>query len=160
MRKYLHITEYSSLIPHKVPDCKKNEHSFKYGESIIRSFIDSERKIIKESFDSIYNDSIITEKSIPIDKIIIFDNIDIKDDEQEIQYVFECPVCLYNIITTDKHIDFCPYCENDKFPPQLIALINKDQTEELTVDNADSTTFIQVKDNNIVFRDESKEKQF
>lgn len=159
MRKYLHITEYSSLIPYKIPKCKCEEHRFKYGESVIKSFIDNNKTIIKESFDTIYNDSVILEKSIPIDKIIIFDDLDVEDEEQTMQYVFECPVCLYNIVTTKQNIDFCPYCENDKFPPELIALINKEQMEELAVENADYTTLIQVKDNNIVFKDEPKIKE-
>lgn len=151
--KFLHITEYSSLIPYKIPECKCNEHSLRHDNSIIRSYIDNSKTIIKESFDTIYNDTIIMEKTIPIKDMIIYDNINIADDEQQIAYVFECPICLYKTITTDKNIDFCPHCENDKFTPQVVALINTSQMKELAFDNYEDTTYIKVVDDNIVFED-------
>lgn len=158
MRKYLYITEYSNLLPHKVPVKESNEYDLKQKDSIIRSSI-KDYDINSVSDNSTY--SILDEKIIPLDKVFIYDDMDVelpKDSEQQIAYVFECPICLDITITTNKDYNFCEHCENTKFLPKLIALINLEQMENIAIEDKDISEFILVKDNKVVFEDR-KNKQ-
>lgn len=158
MRKYLYITEYSNLLPHKVPVKESNEYDLKQKDSIIRSSI-KDYDINSVSDNSTYN--ILDEKIIPLDKVFIYDDMDVelpKDSEQQIAYVFECPICLDITITTNKDYNFCENCENTKFLPKLIALINLEQMENIAIEDKDISEFILVKDNKVVFEDR-KNKQ-
>lgn len=154
MRKFLHITEYFN-IPNKLPIKRNNEHSFKLDDKIFYTSVVTgddyaTKEQIKESYknDTIYNDSIVDTTILPLDRVIIFDDLDI-DPAQKIVYVFECPICLYTVITSNKDFDFCPQCENTEFPFILKALINTEQMEELAIDNSDITTLVIVKDGTI-----------
>lgn len=156
MTKYLHITEYSSLVPYKIPQKKPNEHDLVLDTSIIRSSFDDNKCPIRESLDTVFDESKLVEKTIPLDDVIIYDNIDMANEDQKLAYVFECPICLEKTITTDPTFGFCPRCENNTFPPEVIALINVSQMEELAVDNPFLSTLIQVKGNKIIFKEEPK----
>lgn len=166
MKKYLHIIEYSKL-NNKIPKKESFENEFTIGNSLYRTSIVSSDKSTKEeikeslnndSFYNIYNENKLSEDIINIDDVIIYDDIDIKDKNQKLAYVFECPVCLYKTITTDKDLDFCPQCENVTFPFNLIALINTEQMEDIAIDNKDISKLIIVKDNKIVFEDKPEDK--
>lgn len=147
MTKYLHITEYSSR---KIPNKKDYEYDLTTLEdNIIRSYVDNHREKIKENFDNFYNDSIIEEKTFPLNKVIIYDNYDLINEDQKVAYVFECPVCLEKTITTDPTYNYCAHCENDKFAPVVVGLINVEQMEEIAIEDADISTYILVKDGKI-----------
>lgn len=161
MSKYLHITEYSSLIPYKIPNKKENEHEFEFDGSVFRSFIDSHKEPIKESYGYyLPNEAELEEKTIPLDDIVIYDVLDLNNEDQKVAYIYECPVCLEKTITTTPILEFCPHCENAKFSPQVIGLINIAQMEEIAIDNADTCYYVQVKDNEVIVKEEpEKEKE-
>lgn len=159
MPKYLHITEYSSSIPYKIPKKKSNEHDLEFNGNIIRTSVDTNKERIKENFDYLFDESKILEDTIPLKDIIIYDNKDIENEDQKLAYVYECPICLEKTITTDSKFNYCPHCENDKFLPQVIGLIHPDQMDEIAIDNSDISYYIQVEDGNIVIRKEPKEKE-
>lgn len=131
MPKFLHIVEYSTLIKYKIPERKRNEYQIKIGESILRSYIDDNEHIICD--DSIYNDSKLCEKTIPLDKIIIYDDFDvIEDKDQKLLYVFECPICFNTIISFNSDLELCEICNNSLFKPKLVALLNNEQYEDIS----------------------------
>lgn len=147
MTKYLHIIEYSSR---KIPNKKDYEYDLITAEgNIIRSSVDKYKEKIKENFDNVYNDSIIEEKTFPLNKVVIYDNYDLVNEDQKVAYVFECPVCLEKTITTDPTYSYCAHCENDKFAPVVVGLINVEQMEEIAIEEADISTYIFVKDGKI-----------
>lgn len=160
---YLHITEYSKYAPkHKIPERKKNEYDLIINDSIIRTSIDNCSYKIKESFDNIYQDSIVSEQSIPLKNIFIYDKLDVIDADssnQKLAYVFECPICLDIVITTDKNYSFCEKCENTKFPPKVIALINLEQMEDYAVEHKDCN-YVQVKDDKVVYECRKEEEKY
>lgn len=158
MNKYLHIIEYSNQ-GLKIPERKENEHEFIYNNSIFRASIkiSESKEKIKESFDPYYNNVKLDEKIIKLDNIIIYDNLDLKP-EQELAYVYECPVCLNKTITSDKNLDYCPQCEQTKFPFDLVAIINTEQMEDIAVDNADVSTLIINKDGKVIYKSLPKEE--
>ena len=137
MNKYLHITEYSKF--GKIPQKQNNEYDLFYGNSIIRSGIvkNKTKEQIKESIDPYYNMSKLEENIIDLNDVIIYSyNDDIPTKiEQKLSYVYECPVCLNVIITPDSDFDVCPFCENMQFPFNLIAIINNEQTKDLSQDD-------------------------
>ena len=155
MKKYLHIIEYSKL--GKIPKKESFEHEFKYLNSIFRVSVKKaeNKEMVKESFNPYYNSSKLDEKIFELKDTIIFDDIDILD-EQELAYIYECPICLYKIITSSNNIDFCPQCENTQFPFNLIALLNTEQMEELAIDNKDVTSLVILKDGKIQIFDRPK----
>lgn len=163
IKKYLHITEYSSLIPYKIPNRKVNEYDLEYNGNIIRTSVDTNKEQIKESLDTIFDESKIYEKTIPLDDIVIYDNLDIINEDQKVAYIFECPVCLEKTITTDATFNYCPHCENTKFQPLVIGLMNLSQMEEIAVEDADSSSYIQVEGDKIVVKllpeDSDKQKE-
>lgn len=158
MMKYLRIIEYSPLTD-KLPIKEDNEFEFKYHNNIIRTKFFNEKDLIKEkvreSINPLYNDTIISTETICLDNSIIYDNIDL-DDEQEIAYVFECPICMYTSISSDKDLDFCPQCENTSFPLKLIALVNTEQMQNIAIDDKE-TTLIIVKDGKVKILDKKEE---
>lgn len=162
-KKYLHITEYSSLIPHKIPNRKSNEHDLECDGNIIRTSVDTNKEQIKENFDNVFNESKIYEKTIPLDDIVIYDNLDLVEENQKIAYIFECPVCLEKTITTDATFNYCPHCENTKFQPIVIGLMNLSQMEEIAVEDANSSSYIQVEGDKVVVKllpeDSDKQKE-
>lgn len=151
MNKYLHILEYSSRL--KIPERKKLENEFKYLGNIFRtSVVFSESKEqIKESFNPVYNNSKIDEKIIDLDDIVIYDNIDIKP-EQDLVYVYECPVCLSKTISSEPEQKFCPQCEQDRFYLDILALINTDQLNDL------KEMAVVSEDNKLMFIKEEKDE--
>lgn len=156
MKKYLRTIEYSPL--GKIPKKEEKEFEFIYNNSIIRTKVfnnDSKTKI-EESIDSYYNNSIIDSNVLCIDDVIIYDDININDN-QELAYVFECPVCMYTSITSDKDMDFCPQCENTNFPLKLISLINIDQMNDIAINDKESTLIVVNDDKIEVFDKEEKE---
>lgn len=157
MPKYLHITEYSSMIPYKIPKIKIGEHDLEYNGNIIRTSVDTYREPIKEHFDYLSNDSKIYDKTIPLDNVVIYDEIDMENENQEIAYVFECPVCLEKTITTNSVLESCPHCENNKFAPQVIGLMNVSQMEEIAIEDADVSYYIQVEDGKIIIKSQPEE---
>lgn len=163
LKRYLHITEYSSLIPHKIPNRKSNEHDLEYDGNIIRTSVDINKEQIKENFDNVFNESKIYEKTIPLDDIVIYDNLDLVEENQKIAYIFECPVCLEKTITTDATFNYCPHCENTKFQPIVIGLMNLSQMEEIAVEDANSSSYIQVEGDKIIVKllpeDSDKQKE-
>ena len=150
MIKYLYISEYSLLDKKHIPEKLNNEYEFKIDNSLIRGRIFESTKqdldCAKEEacnlYDSICNQSRIADDIIPLDDIIIYDNLDI-NDKQEIAYVFECPICLTKIITSDSKLNICPRCENTEFDFDLLALINTKQVEDLSniEDNDENNEF-------------------
>lgn len=159
MRKFLRIIEYSML--GKIPAKESFEHEFIIGDKLFRTSVceAEDKEQIKENFDPYYNDSKLEEKSFALNDVLIFDDLDVQDPAQKLVYVFECPVCLNKIITTEDDFDFCPQCEQEQFPFDLIALINTEQMEELAIDNPDVTTLVLIKDDEIVFKDTPKEEE-
>lgn len=159
MRKFLRIIEYSTL--NKIPVKESFEHEFIIGDKLFRTSvcIAESKEQVKENFDPYYNDSKIEEKAFDLNDVLIFDNLDIVDPTQRLVYVFECPVCLNKTITTEDDISFCPQCEQEQFPFNLLALINTEQMEELAIDNPDVTTLVLIKEDKIVFKDTPKEKE-
>lgn len=155
-RKFLHITEYSSLIKHRVPERKENEFDLCLGDNIIRTTVNTNREQIKERY---YNSSVIEEKTIPLDSVIIYDDMDILDEEQLIAYVYECPICKTITITTNPNYDFCNNCENTIFLPEVYALINIKQMEDIAINNSDISDYIRVKGDEIIFRDSKDDKK-
>ena len=153
-RKYLHIIEY--LKNCKIPERKEKEFDLDIdSHSIIRSSViaadyDKCKEQVKEDYtDYLYKESELDNYVLPLDDVIIYDNIDV-DETQEIAYVFECPICLSKTITSDSELDFCPQCENSDFPFNLLALINTKQMEDLAINNDDITNVILTKDNNFL----------
>lgn len=157
MKKFLHITEYSSLKPYSLPVKSSNEFDLTIDNSIIRTYVDSNKNRIKENFDIIYDSSKLEEKTIPLDQVIIYDNLDLVNDNQQIAYIYECPICFNKTITTDFNLEVCPHCENPKFSPEVIGLMNTKQKENIAIYDDDVSTLIQVKDNKVVFKDLPKE---
>lgn len=154
MKKFLKISEYSKL--GKIPNKKDFEHEFNIDNSIFRSSvcIAENKETIKESFyDMLYNNSKIDEVIIPLDKIVIYDDLDV-DKTQKLAYTYECPVCLNKIISSDANLNYCPQCENETFPLTVIALLNIDQMEDIAINDKDVSKLIIVKDNEIKFIDE------
>nr|CAI9751327.1 hypothetical protein DGKKSRWO_DGKKSRWO_CDS_0047 [uncultured phage]CAI9752193.1 hypothetical protein CVNMHQAP_CVNMHQAP_CDS_0047 [uncultured phage] len=156
MKKFLHIVEYAKGM--KIPEKLDEEYEFYYCNSIFRTSIKeaSSKEKVKESFDPYYNNVKLDEQVIDLGNILIYDNIDIKDD-QTLAYVYECPVCLNKTITSDKNLDYCPQCEQTKFPFDLIAIVNTDQMEDIAIKNDDVSTLIIVNGDKIVFKETKKE---
>lgn len=153
MKKFLYVVEYAKGL--NIPDLKFNEHETQFGNSTIRSSVEEgyTKKDIKESINTYYNNSKVEETVIPLDDVLVYDNIDADIDKQEIAYVFECPICSSVTITSEHDIDFCPQCENTEFPFNLLALIPVQQMEEIGIDNKDVSTLVLVKDDNVVMVD-------
>lgn len=151
-KKHLIISEYLNHPNIKLPEKLATEFEFCIGNKIYRT------KVIKESYanDIIYakteeeENSQIDKKEIDLNNVIIYDNLDVIDS-QELAYVYNCPVCLSTTISSEANLDFCPSCENAKFPLELVALINTEQMEELAVDEDNSLVLF--KDGKIVFKD-------
>lgn len=159
MRKFLHIIEYSGSSPkYKIPDKRSFEYDINYNGNLVRTFVDSNRDRIKESLDYIYDESKVAEKTIPLKDVIIYDNIDYKED-QELAYVFECPICLNITITSDAGLDFCPHCENTKFAPNVIAILNIEQMDNIAIENKDVSGLIIVKDDKVIYREDKKNNE-
>lgn len=157
-KKYLRLIEYSLLAPHKIPERKQGEFDCILKNSIIRTKVcDEDTARIQESF-TIYNEAKVEDRVIPLKDVIIYDNKDV-NQEQEIAYVFECPLCLNTIMSSSKDIDLCPRCENTKFVPELIALINVKQMEDIAINDKENSSLIIVKDNEIVFKDLPENKE-
>lgn len=163
-RKYLKITEYSSLLRDKIPIKESNEFDLEHDGDIIRtSIIKHDDNIMRSmqdemtnGLDSLHNEAKFCEKSVPLDKVIILDDVDMANENQKLAYVFECPICLHTTMTTTPNLTFCPYCENTKFPPKVIALMNVAQLEDLVTEEDDVTTFVQVKDGKVIYQDMPK----
>lgn len=151
--KYLYITEYSLDLKYKIPERKNNEFDLIIDNNLIRTTISNNQQKIKENFDYIYDESKLDEKVIPLNKVIIYDDIDMNDEEQEVAYVYICPICQNVTITDRPNLDFCTICENTNFPPELYALINLKQMEDIAINNSDISEYIQIKDDEIVFKD-------
>lgn len=148
--RYIHTIEYSPL--GKIPKKKDNEHEFNYFGNIMRVSIaegDSPTQI-KESFNPIFNESKLEEQIIPLQNIVIVDDLDIQKPEQRLVYVYECPVCLNHIVSTDSNCYWCPQCENQTYDLNLVAIIDKELLDEMAVEDADATTIICVKGDKIV----------
>ena len=111
---------------------------------------------LKDGLDSLHNEAKFCEKSVPLDKVIICDDLDIANEDQKLAYVFECPICLFTVISTNPGLDFCPHCENTKFPPKVVALMNVAQMEDLATEEDDLTTFVQIKDGKVIYQDMPK----
>lgn len=154
MRKYLHITEYSSLIPYKLPCKKDNEFDLKIDNNIIRTSVNNYKTCISESYLS--DDITLLEQTIPLDNIIIYDDIDNLNEDQKLAYVYECPICL-NTTITSKKLDFCPHCENTKFSPEVIALISTNQMEDIALNQSDVSTLYLIKDDKVILKDKQKD---
>lgn len=157
--KYLHIIEYSSLVPYKIPESKGNRFSLVLQDSVIQSYVDDVKTRVMESIDYIMDDAKLSEVTVPLDNVIIYDNLDLDNEEQKLAYVFRCPVCQSVYISTNPTEDFCFICENDKFSPELVGLINVGQMEKIAVDENDVSTLIQIKDGKVVYKDEPKIEQ-
>ena len=161
--KYLKIREYSTLIPHKIPEKMEYENELKLSNSIIRSYIEDDYNRVRVSEDynpyinSVYNDALLEDKTIALNDCFIYDDIDVNED-QEIAYVMECPICLTTTIASKK-LDFCPYCENNTFPPIITALINTKQMEDVAIDNPDISELAIIKDNKIIFKDQKDDME-
>lgn len=154
---YLHIREYSKSGKH-LPIPVPGERVFTYLDSVYYGRIDNNehRVQISEYYDTVYDSAKLDEEVIPLDDVVIYDNLDIVSDTQPLSYVYRCPVCLRTILTTESNLDFCPNCENTKFAPEVVGLLNKDLMDDIAIDDADETTYIQVKDDSIILRDERK----
>lgn len=148
--KYIHTIEYSPL--GRIPEIKKNEYEFEYSGNIFRaSIVDGESKRqIREQFDSYYNSSKLEEKIIPFQNAIIVDDLDLQDKTQKLVYVFECPVCLNIIVSTDPKCYWCPQCENQTYDLELIAIINQELMEDMAIEEVDDSTIVFVKDDKII----------
>lgn len=158
MKKYLRITEYCTHVPYRIPKIEKGQFDLTIDDDLIRSSVVTDqdsKSLISEGLHSVYNEALLSEKEIPLSNVFIYDDIDV-DYEQEIAYVFECPICLTTTITSKQNLDFCPYCENNKFPPNLIALVNTKQMEDIAVEHSDVSSLAVVKDNKIIFKDRPK----
>lgn len=160
--KYLKICEYSTLIPHKIPEKMEYENELKLSNSIIRSYIEDDNRVkVSEDYNpyinSVYNDALLEDKTIALNDCFIYDDIDVNED-QEIAYVMECPICLTTTIASKK-LDFCPYCENNTFPPIVTALINTKQMEDVAIDNPDISELAIIKDNKIIFKDQKDDME-
>lgn len=158
MEKYLKITEYSKYSKNMLPNLNgKFEHEFELGDSIIRTSVFSEKDRIYESYNTAVinklNELKIEENIIPLKDVVVYDEIDISDNEQKLAYVFECPICLYKILTTQSNVDTCPICENTNFPPRVIALINQEQMEDIAINNKDTSSLLLVDNDSIVYKD-------
>lgn len=148
--KYIHTTEYSPL--GRIPDIKDDEYEFQHLGNIFRVSIaegESKRQI-KEQFDPYYNNSKLEEKIIPLQNVVIVDDLDIQDRTQKLVYVFECPVCLNTIVSTDPKYDWCPQCENQTYDLNLIAIINQELMEDIAIDEADDSTVMFIKDGKLI----------
>lgn len=148
--KYLHTIEYSPL--GRIPDIQDREYEFKHLGNVFRaSIVDGESKRqIREQFDPYYNNSKLEEKIIPLKDIIIVDDLDIEDKTQKLAYVFECPVCLNVIVSTNPKYDWCPQCENQTYDLNLIAIVNQELVEDMAIDEADESTVMFIKDNRLI----------
>lgn len=149
MKKYLHITEYSSNLKYKIPNRKHGEFDLELKDSIIRSKLDEFACPIRESFDTLFDQAKLEEQTIPIDDVYIYDDLDIEDDDQKIAYVFRCPICGRLTIQTNPNLDSCLQCEEQIFKPEVIGLINRDQMEDISINNSDVSTYIQIKNGKI-----------
>lgn len=149
--KFLCISEYSDY--GIIPNRKNYEYELKLGDRHIRSFVfsgDKDKEQVKESInDPLFNEAKISSDVIPLDKVIIYDNKNLvpNNPDQKIAYVYVCPICLTTLISNDNDLDFCPHCENTKFSPELKALVNMDQMEDIAIEESDSSLLIIKKDN-------------
>lgn len=151
MRKYLTISEYLNSSSIKLPEKQNTEFEFCIKDRIYRTSVkESYEDMITYAKPEDEENSQISKKDIDLSDVIIYDNLDVIDS-QELAYVYNCPVCLSTTISSEANLDFCPSCENAKFPLELIALINTEQMEELAVDEDNS--LILFKDGKIVFKD-------
>lgn len=158
MKKFLKITEY--ITNNKLQNKKDNEFEFNIDGHLIRSCVcqGEDKEIVKESFTNYQDqDKEIENTILPLNRVIIYDNKDI-DLDQKLAYVFECPVCLTTIITSNKDLDYCPHCENVTFPFELLALVNTEQMEDIGIEHSDISDLIVVKDNKIEFIKKDDEK--
>lgn len=151
--KYLYIREYLKT-KKGIPIKRNNEYDLDFGDRIMRSSIitsDTHNKsIVYESINNtqdkqLYNDVIIDTVVIPLDNIILYDYLNI-DRTQKLAYVYECPICLSNIISSNKDIECCPHCENDVYPFNLLALINIDQTRDFSKTKDDEPISVKFND--------------
>lgn len=158
--EYLHIVEYSAMRPTRIPRLKFRQFRYKIGESVYHAYIDNSRVRIKEDFDKpLEEDSKISEDTISLDDVILVDDLDLDKESQKLAFVYECPVCLNKTITTASNYDFCPHCENSRFSPEVIGIINVPLMEDIAVNHPENTTFIQTKDGKVVFKDVSKKQK-
>lgn len=150
--KYIHTIEYSPL--GRIPEKLDSEYEYNYGGNIFRaSIVEGESKRqIKEQFDPYYNSSKLEEKIIPLKDILIIDDLDLQDKNQKLVYVFECPVCLNIIVSTDPKAFYCEQCENQTYDLNLIAIIPQELVEEMAVEESDDTTIVFLKDNKVIKR--------
>lgn len=158
--KHLHIVEYSKY--GKIPIKEEYEYEFKANNgNIIRSSILDDKKDYTNYEDVIvtYNklsSGLVDEKIINLNDVIVYDNLDIKDDTQKLVYVLKCPVCLNRTITSDSKIETCPQCGNSSFDFLVEALINQEQMEDVAIENDDVSTLIIVQDSEIKLIDRPK----
>lgn len=160
MRRFLKITEYSSFMSNKIPERKTTDFDVQLdtGSTIRTSIVDSKSKVCEAFSNDPLDDNIIEEKFFPLDELIIYDDLDITNEDQKVAYVYECPVCFYKTVTTDPQYNFCPQCENSKFTPEVVGLIPLAQMEELEANDKDVTVF-QLKDDKLVYKYKPKEKK-
>lgn len=158
--EYLHIVEYSSAMPKRIPKIKAGQYEYKVGESVFHAFIDKYRVRIKEDLDTtMMEDEVkLDENTIPLDDVILVDDVNIDKETQKLAFVFECPVCLSKTISTNSQFDFCPHCENPRFSPEVIGLISVPLMEDIAVNHPETNTLIQIKDDKVVFKDTKKEE--
>lgn len=148
--KYIHTVEYSPL--GRIPPKLSGEYEFNCAGNIVRASLvegDSKRQI-KEQFDPYYNNSKLEEKIIPFQNVIIVDDLDLQDKTQKLVYVFECPVCLNTIVSTNPKCHWCPQCENQTYDLDLVAIINQDLMEDMAIEEADDSTIVFVKDGKVI----------
>ena len=151
--KYLHIVEYSTLIPYKIPIKESKDFDLYIDDSIIRSSVVSGKSKVSEKYSTdILQDTVLDEKFLPLEDVIVYDDIDIRNNDQKVAYVYECPVCFNITITTDPNFDFCTHCENSKFTPKLVGLINIEQMEEIAVNENDTSSYVQIKNDKIIYK--------
>lgn len=151
--KYLYIREYLKT-KKGIPIKKNNEYDLDLKDRIIRSSVIAkntyDKSIVYESINNtqdkqLYNDVTVDTVIIPLDNIILYDYLDI-DRTQKLAYVYECPICLSNIISSDKDIEYCPHCENSTYPFNLLALVNIDQTRDFSKTKDDKNISVKFND--------------
>lgn len=149
--KYLKITEYCSAFKNKIPELKTNEHQLQLKESVVHSSIidkNDNEPISINPYDNYFNENKIEDINIPLDQVYIYDDLSINNNEQDIAYVYQCPICYHTIISTEPNLSICPHCGNERFSFDILGLINTTQMEEIAFDNSDTSTYIYIDKNN------------